>query len=140
MGLARSFSSYYQLQPQPLPWNVPFSDVRESVNRRSRVEPPPAAQCPDVHNPSANVCPKDNGSRSSATTRSATLSLQTFLPLLLDKQDWEQAATACQKLSSTSNTSTAATSRDISPTLGLMKMEIWWREPQRTSSSHAAKS
>ena len=58
--LARSFSSYYQLQPQPLPWNVPFSDVRESVNRRSRVEPPPAAQCPDVHNPSANVCPKDN--------------------------------------------------------------------------------
>ena len=97
------------------------------------------------------------GSGSSVTTRSkfntkdycnqlislssgATLSMQTFLPLLLDKQDWEQAATACQELSSTSNTSTAAISRDISPTLGLMKMEIWWREPQRTSSSHAAKS
>ena len=52
-------------RPQPLRWNTRYSDVHENINTsgRSREEPLPADQCPDVHNPSAivsNVCPKDN--------------------------------------------------------------------------------
>ena len=52
-----------ETHPQPLLWNNLYSDVPENIpsgNRRPRVEPLPAAQCPDVHNPSANLCPKDN--------------------------------------------------------------------------------